>query len=224
MVPAPVVAVPGVDMLPPGAVPDADVDVPVEAELPLGVITVPDGDITFPEGVTTVPAPVTPVDGRIGDGDTMPEVSGGTVVTGGTATGGTTVIGGAATRGVTTWLLSTQSGPLRSMHAGIAAGTLSLRSSMSAAITGAATVNSAMNEAAIVFMVCPLYWDQQQPGPGEIVHGTLHLLSSSGSRVCTSPSSIVAGDGVTCRDPAEQPAAQTRMTHNTVRRTLMTSP
>jgi hypothetical protein len=147
-VPVPVVAVPGVDILLPAGVPDADVDVPVEAELPAGVITVPDGDTTFPDGVTTVPAPVTPVDGSVADGDTVPDVTG---VTGGTVTGGTTTIGGAATRGVTTSLLSTQSGPLRSMQAGTASGTLMLRSVVSAAMAGAAAAENAMNSAATRF-------------------------------------------------------------------------
>ena len=169
MAPEPVVAVPGVDILLPVAVPDADVDVPVEVELPPGVITVPDG-------VTTVPSPDTPVDGRIPDGATVPV--GGAVVTGGTVTGGTTMIAGAATRGVTTSLLSTQSGPLRSMHAGIASGMLSLRSVVSAAIADAPTVNSAMNEAAMVFMRCPL----------------IKVISSSPAREkwCTAP-------GIGCR-------------------------
>ena len=150
----PVVAVPGVEMLLPVAAPDADVDAPVDVEPPPGVITVPDGDTTFPDGVTTVPSLITPVDGRIPDGATVP--AGGAVVTGESVAGGTTMIGGAATRGVRNSLLSTQSGPLRSMHAGIASGMLSVRSVVSAAIADAPTDNSAMNEAAMVFMEFPL--------------------------------------------------------------------
>jgi hypothetical protein len=42
------------------------------------------------------------------------------------------------------------------MHAGVASGTLTLRSVVSAAIADAPTVNSAMNEAAMVFTGSPL--------------------------------------------------------------------
>lgn len=117
-------------------VPDDVVDVPAA-----GVVDELAGDV-----VAGVPA--TPVVGRVDVPDTEPDVSvGGVGVTGGI----TVIAAGGTARGVTTSLLSTQSGPLRSMQAGTASGTLTLRSVVSAAIAGAAAAENAMNNAATRF-------------------------------------------------------------------------
>ena len=118
-------------------VPDDVVDVPAA-----GVVDEPAGDV-----VAGVPA--TPVVGRVGvvETDPDPDVSVGGVG----VTGGITVIAGGTARGVTTSLLSTQSGPFRSMQAGTASGMLTLRSVVSAAIAGAAAAENAMNNAATRF-------------------------------------------------------------------------
>ena len=131
-------AVPGVDIPP-------DCEPPLEAEVPPGVITVPDGEITVSGD------PVTPDDGRIADGDTVP---GGAIMTGGTGgAGGIAVNGGATARGVITSLLSTQSGPFTCMHSGFASGTLSLRSVVSAAMTGAPVASKINIAVTIRFIV-----------------------------------------------------------------------
>ncbi len=73
------------------------------------------------EDVSDVVLPVRPDDGRVADGEIMiVGVIAGTVV----VTGEIPPTGGAVTRGAMESLLNTQSGPLRSMHAGLASGTL----------------------------------------------------------------------------------------------------
>jgi hypothetical protein len=95
--------------------------------------------MSVPEGVVVVVTfafvdggvgglPTRPVAGGRGAVPMFPEVSAGGVV----GTGGMTEIAGASTRGATMSLLSRQSGPLRSMQAGTASGTLILRSVVSA--------------------------------------------------------------------------------------------
>ena len=100
-------------------VPDGPVVVVVVVDV-LGVVVF----VVVPGGVVVAGVdPTRPVVGRAGVGEMAVGVSAGVV----DVTGGTTAMGGAA-RGVTMSLLRTQSGPLRSMQAGTASGTLRLRS------------------------------------------------------------------------------------------------
>jgi hypothetical protein len=90
--------------------------------------------------------PTTPVVGSVRAGEIA--VGGSTGVVG--VTGGITAIGGAA-RGVTMSVLRTQSGPLRSMQAGTASGTLRVRS-VDCASADAEAVNSTSSDAELSFI------------------------------------------------------------------------
>lgn len=83
-----------------------------------------------------------PRGGSVACGETVP--AGG--VTGGTTIGGTTTMGGPARCG-TSALGSTQSGPLRSMHSGLASGTLCAKTT-----AGARAANSARTNMEIGFI------------------------------------------------------------------------
>ena len=93
--------------------------------------------------------PTTPVVGSVRAGEIA--VGGSAGVVG--VTGGITAIGGAA-RGVTMSLLRTQSGPLRSMQAGTASGTLRVRS-VDCANADAEAVNSTSSDAEVSFISSP---------------------------------------------------------------------
>ena len=93
--------------------------------------------------------PTTPVVGSVRAGEIA--VGGSAGVVG--VTGGITAIGGAA-RGVTMSLLRTQSGPLRSMQAGTASGTLRLRSVVCAS-AGAEAVSTTSSDAEVSFIRSP---------------------------------------------------------------------
>jgi hypothetical protein len=93
--------------------------------------------------------PTTPVVGSVRAGEIA--VGGSAGVVG--VTGGITAIGGAA-RGVTMSLLRTQSGPLRSMQAGTASGTLRVRS-VDCASADAEAVNSTSSDAEVSFISSP---------------------------------------------------------------------
>jgi len=93
--------------------------------------------------------PTTPVVGSVRAGEIA--VGGSAGVVG--VTGGITAIGGAA-RGVTMSLLRTQSGPLRSMQAGTASGTLRVRS-VDCASADAEAINSTSSDAEVSFISSP---------------------------------------------------------------------
>lgn len=67
-------------------------------------------------------------------------------------TGGMITTGGAVTRGAITSLLNMQSGPLRSMQAGLASGTLTFRSVVCADTHGATAVKNTVMDNALSFI------------------------------------------------------------------------
>ena len=94
--------------------------------------------------------PTTPVVGSVRAGEIA--VGGSAGVVG--VTGGITAMGGAARCGVTMSLLRTQSGPLRSMQAGTASGTLRVRS-VGCASADAEAINSTSSDAEVSFISSP---------------------------------------------------------------------
>ena len=134
-----------------------DVDV---VGVPAGVTmsVVPDGPVVV---VVVVVVLGVAVGGVAGVDPTTPVVGSdraGAIAVGGSTgvvavTGGTTAMGGAA-RGVTMSLLRTQSGPLRSMQAGTASGTLRLRSVVCAS-AGAEAVSTTSSDAEVSFIRSP---------------------------------------------------------------------
>ena len=133
-----------------------DVDV---VGVPAGVTmsVVPDGPV-----VVVVVGLGVAVGGVAGVDPTTPvvgSVRAGAIAVGGSAgvvgvTGGITAMGGAARCGVTMSLLRTQFGPLRSMHAGTASGTLRVRS-VDCASADVETVNSTSSDAKVSFISSP---------------------------------------------------------------------
>jgi hypothetical protein len=99
--------------------------------------------------VVTGVDPTKPVVGRVGVGEIAVGGSAGVVGVVG-VTGGITAMGGAV-RGGTMSVLRTQSGPLRSMQAGTASGTLRLRS-VDCASADAELANSTSSDAEVSFI------------------------------------------------------------------------
>ena len=134
-----------------------DVDV---VGVPAGVTmsVVPDGPVVVVVVVVVLGVAVGGVAGVDPTTPVVGSVRAGAIADGGSAgvvgvTGGITAIGGAA-RGVTMSLLRTQSGPLRSMQAGTASGTLRVRS-VDCASADVETVNSTSSDAKVSFISSP---------------------------------------------------------------------
>jgi len=135
-----------------------DVDV---VGVPAGVTmsVVPDGPVVVVVVVVVLGVAVGGVAGVDPTTPVVGSVRAGAIAVGGSAgvvgvTGGITAMGGAARCGVTMSLLRTQSGPLRSMQAGTASGTLRVRS-VDCASADVETVNSTSSDAKVSFISSP---------------------------------------------------------------------